>query len=291
MSNSLLPANANDEQIKVALRRFDSTLASYRDDIGNLVKSKGINPDEFYLTVINSFKRNPKLLECELPSVIGGVLAAAELGLMPNTPFQLSFLVPYRNSQKNVTEAQFQIGYQGWIELFNRHPNISHFDCELVFEHDEFEERKGVEQTLIHKPAKGERGKRIGAYAIVWTTNGKTTWTFMRESEIMAIKKLSKSPAWDEAKDPMGWMWKKCAVKQVAKKLPKTREIEIAIYAEDAEHVGKPISVDPERKTIAIEALETEADKAKAAESDKNQRVMEGAAEMFPSSPSSAIPG
>lgn len=296
MSEALLKSNATDEQTRSALQKFENIFGSYENHITTLVKAKGLDPRNFMVTVINSFKRNPTLLECEISTVLGAVLASAELGLEPNTPFQLSHIIPYNNNKAPkgkpavwVKEAQFQIGYQGWIELFQRHEKIESWDFAVVYENEEFKQIKGSKPDLIHVPIEDpeKRGSRKGAYAIAWLTgNDLPTWAYVSKSDIDVIKTKSRgsdseySP-WHEKNDPMGWMWMKVAIKQLAKKLPKTREIELSIYAEDAVETGKALKADPENKTIQLDPVESQEERNQNKAAEQSRNVAESTASMF----------
>lgn len=272
-----------------AIKRFESTINSYEDHIQSLLASKRLDPNEFINSVINSVKRNPKLLECEQSTLFGAVLMSAELGLPPNTPHGLSWILPYNvnvgssQNKRYESQAQFQIGYQGWIEIFNRHPAISQVDCNLVFENDEFKEVKGANPSLNHVPAESHTGKkRRGAYAIAWLKDKPhPVWVYMSAEEIMLIKSKSQGGgvAWKEENDPMGWMWMKSTIKQLAKKLPKTQEMRHAIYAQDTEDVGKPIKADG--KTIQLDPVEDEKDRKAAQKEQSNAEVGEASSELF----------
>lgn len=301
MSEALLQADATEIQINEALDQFDSALEHYRPQISEMVKLKGVNPDEFIASLKNSVKIKPTLLECTIQSLMGATLTSAELGLIPNNPFQLSHIIPYnvnkgdQNNKRYVKEAQFQIGYQGWFELFNRHPKISHVDCQLVFENDVFKQTKGNKPELIHEPFLDptEKGERIGTYAIAWLKDVEhPTWVFVHKTEIMAIKKKSpgayyrdgnenmNSP-WNPENDPMGWMWMKVAIKQLSKKLPKTREIELSIYAQDVEETGKVIRVDEQTQALKLDPITTVEDKNKDRTETKNAAVAAGMKDML----------
>lgn len=295
MSNALLKTNANDEQVAIALNDFQDRLSSYKGNISALLRVKNIDPEQFMVSVMNSVTRMPKLLECEVGSLLGAVLAAAELGLEPNTPFGLSHIIPYNNNKgtkdapKWVSEAQFQIGYLGWLELFGRHPKIKNVDFQLVHQNDIFKQTMGANPSLIHEPEidPTKKGARIGAYAIAWQKDvDNPVWAFVHASEITQIKSKSKgsdskySP-WDPANDPMGWMWMKVAIKQLAKKLPKTREIEISIYAEDAADQGKAITIDQNSQTIKLDPISDTEELNRNKTDEKSKNAVSGAAAML----------
>jgi len=276
----------------VAVKIFEATMWKYEDQLSQLLESKGIAAKEFIGEVITGIKNDPALLECEVRSLFGAFLVSATLGLTPNTPFGLSWIIGYKSKVDNtwVKMAQFQIGYQGWIELFGRHPEIEQIDCQIVYEADEFSEVKGANPNLIHIPAKDHTGsKRVGAYAIAWLKNKQfPTWVYMNASEIAAIEAKSNGgsgggKAWKVVNDPMGWMWMKSTIKQLAKKLPKTKESKLGVYAQDKEEVGKTIlaNLDEKQMTLDIDAVET-AEEKKVKELDQsNQNVAAGAGSVF----------
>lgn len=285
MNKQLLTSQASDEQKKGAIKQFEGVLKSYDTHIDSLLKSKRMDPQEFKVSVVNAIKKNPALLECEVSSLFGSILTAAELGLMPNTPFQLSYIVPYFNNDIKMKQAQFQIGYLGWIELAGRNESIAQMSSELVYANDDFEDVKGSDPVLLHKPAKNDRGERIGAYAIAWLTNGHKIWCYLPKEDILKIKKLSKGSdskhsAWNEDNDPNGWMWKKCAIKQLAKMLPKTREIQLGIYAQDAEELNKSIKVTDDG-TLNIDDLQDKDEQRRQNVADLDKMVTEHAAGLF----------
>lgn len=253
-----------------AVRSFEITLKKYEQNIIDLLHDRGVSPKEFMVITTNAVKKNPKLLECDRATLFGAILTAAELGLPPNTPAQLSYIIPYKrkykdgNMWKEVMEAQFQIGYQGHLELMHRNPNVQDVETDVVYEKDEFEVIKGEDKKIIHKPYYGEdRGKRIATYAIVYLKGAvKPKFVVLRDYEIEKFKKISQSAAYDsspwkdEDKDPMGWMWRKTAIKQIAKEIPKTKAIERALQVDNAMETGGKLIVTEEGEA---EVLENEA--------------------------------
>lgn len=90
----------------------------------------------------------------------------------------------------------------------------------------------------------------IGAYVIVELPTGGEVHKAMGKEEILNIgKKFSKSydtGAWNEAKDPELWMWKKTVLKQASKLVPKNERIIIATQYDnegdtDLEEVDKKL--------------------------------------------------
>lgn len=69
------------------------------------------------LTVIQS---NELLANATKESVYNSLLMAATLNLPLNANLGLAYIVPFNNKKKGVQEAQFQLGYKGYIQLAMR---------------------------------------------------------------------------------------------------------------------------------------------------------------------------
>lgn len=129
-----------------------------------------ITPERFTRMVLSAISTNPKLAECTPKSFLGAMMAAAQLGLEPNTPLGQAYLIPYKN--KGVDEVQFQIGYKGLIDLAYRSGEVELVQAHIVYENDTFECEYGLEPKLIHKPADSNRGEPIKVYAMFKTKSG-----------------------------------------------------------------------------------------------------------------------
>ena len=84
----------------------------------NYLKSViGSNKDKFATNLISAVNQNKALQECSNMSLVSGALVATTLNLSLNSSFGYAYLVPYKNKKTQTTEAQFQIGYKGYIQL------------------------------------------------------------------------------------------------------------------------------------------------------------------------------
>jgi recombinational DNA repair protein RecT len=93
-----------------------------------------------------------------------------------------------------VYECQFQVGYQGLIDLAKRSGVIEDISAKIVYENDYFDYSFGTERKIIHKPLLfGNRGKVIGAYAVWYFKDGKTHPEIMTLEEIYKRREVSQS--------------------------------------------------------------------------------------------------
>ncbi len=209
----------------------------YMKQIENLFGDKNLAL-EFLTNVVSSVQRVPKLLECTQDSLLNGFMTMASLKLMPSGVSGEAYVLPYENRKTGTCEAQFQLGYQGLITLLYR-AGAKDIVCELVRSHDKFSLSRGkINHEIDPLKNAADRGKVVGAYAIITLSTGGTVEQFMHIDDIFAhAKKFSKSygssfSPWNAESDPQGWMPRKTILKQTAKLAYKNPALNIAL-AED----------------------------------------------------------
>lgn len=88
------------------------------DAMQNYLKSViGSNKEKFVTNLVSAVNQNKALQDCSNQSLVSGALVATTLNLSLNSSFGYAYLVPYKNNKTNTVEAQFQIGYKGYIQL------------------------------------------------------------------------------------------------------------------------------------------------------------------------------
>lgn len=194
--------------------------------------------NKFLGAVVYCFQ-NSKLHECSKESIVSSFMKCAEYNLFPSSVSGEAYILPYKNRKTGSTEAQFQLGYKWIITLLARGGVRLYTD--IIRENDEIEITSGFEQNIIHKyPAKSPRWKAVWVYAIAITSDGQKFIKYMYRDDVLAFKKFSQSATakeewqrdkspWNEENDPELNMWRKTAIKQIAKNLPITEQIDRAI--------------------------------------------------------------
>ena len=178
-----------------------------------------ITPERFTRIVLSALSTNPKLADTTPQSFLGAMMTAAQLGVEPNTPLGQAYLIPYRN--KGVMECQFQLGYKGLIDLAYRSGEISIIQAQMVYSEDSFTYSFGLEPTLKHIPATGDRGEPVHVYAMFKTKEGGYGFEVMSIEEIRIFaQKYSK--AYDNGPWQTNFeeMAKKTVLKRVLKYTP-----------------------------------------------------------------------
>lgn len=77
----------------------------------------GKRAPQFCSTLVAISRQNAMLAKADPSSVIGAAITAATLDLPINPNLGFAYVVPYQDRKSNKTEAQFQIGYKGIIQL------------------------------------------------------------------------------------------------------------------------------------------------------------------------------
>lgn len=137
------------------------SLDTYRPVFMKLLAGTGISEETFAAQIANACRATPALFRCKPETVLGAALRCAQLGLAPNDPRNLAWIIPYGQ------EAQFQIGYGGIMELARRAVPGLRFDGRPVYPNDLFDVDYGKAEPLTHKPAVALRLER-GGDAFAW---------------------------------------------------------------------------------------------------------------------------
>ena len=90
--------------------------ASYQKAINNAIRDPK-KADRFIASITSAVSINPTLQECDPATILSGALLGESLGLSPSPQLGQYYLVPFNNTKRGVKEAQFQLGYKGYVQL------------------------------------------------------------------------------------------------------------------------------------------------------------------------------
>lgn len=231
----------------------ETTIAEYLKKMGPEISKalpKHMDADRLARIALTTIRTTPKLLQCNIHSLMAAVMQAAQLGLEPGL-IGHCYIIPYG------TEAQFQIGYKGMIDLARRSGNIQSIEAHEVYENDYFKLKYGLETLLEHIPYHlredktfSESGDVRGFYMVAKFKDGGHQIHYMPKSEIdehrnrsqgyKAAKKYNKETPWETDYIEMG---KKTVVRSAWKWLPISVEVMRQVEASD-ETVKKEIRED-----------------------------------------------
>ncbi|MBF1310483.1 MAG: recombinase RecT [Porphyromonadaceae bacterium] len=167
------------------LKLFNETLSNPRTQ-SYLESVLATKKNSFVNNISSLVANNATLQACQPLSVIyAGIKATAlDLPLDPNLGF--AYVIPYTNRKSGITEAQFQIGYKGFIQLAIRsgqYRTINVTDIKAG-ELKDFDLLAG-EMTFEALPAR-EKLPTIGYAAFIRLTNGFEKTLYMTKEEVEA---------------------------------------------------------------------------------------------------------
>lgn len=124
-----------------------SLLSRMRGEIEKALP-RHVTADRMLRVSVTALRTTPDLLKCSTASVLGSIMSSAQLGLEPNTPLGLCYLIPYKGV------CQLIIGYQGYLELARRSGLVAAPYAYVVREGDHFDYTLGLYPSLTHQPSK-----------------------------------------------------------------------------------------------------------------------------------------
>lgn len=259
-----------------------ATIDPYRPVIAKLLKGTGVNEETFVAQIANACRATPELFNCDPVTVLGAVLKAAQLGLAPNDTRNLCWILPYKNRDKGIMEAQFQMGYGGIMELARRAEPGLRFDGRAVYPNDEFDIDFGREEPLVHRPAV-VLGLDRGGDAIAWYVrakfpDGSTTIHALDRSGVEYHRAFSKQPnglMWSKSYDAAAL---KSVVTDMRRWLASSAQMVGAIASDEQVLTPDTIDIDPDESPelppLDVNATEAPDDRATIAAAGVNENAV-----------------
>lgn len=196
-----------------------------------------VTPERMTRIALTALSNNSMLAKSTPQSFMGALLTSAQLGLECNTPLGQAYLIPYNNGKKQVVETQFQLGYQGMLDLCYRTKQYKTIQARIVYEGDEFEYSYGFNETLKHIPH-GKSDKQVYVYAYYELVSGGHAFEVMSWAEVIKFAKQysqsvknNRSSPWTTNPESMA---KKTVLKKVMKYAPKSVEVAAAISSDSS---------------------------------------------------------
>lgn len=116
----------------------------------------GKNAQSFATSVLQIVNSNDMLKNAEPSTVFSAACMAATLNLPINNSLGFAYIVPFRNNKANRTEAQFQLGYKGFIQLAQRSGQFKRINACAIYSDDSEQDVYQRLTSLLPKPPKGQ---------------------------------------------------------------------------------------------------------------------------------------
>lgn len=184
-TNKLAKKNSNvGKSTLKALVNADVTKKKFQEMLGN--KAVG-----FLTSLINTTNGNAQLQQADPNSILkaGAIAATLDLPIDPNLGF--AYIVPYNNKGKN--EAQFQMGYKGFVQLAIRTGQYKRINVTELYE-GQFESYDPITDELKYNLDNRLSDEITHYVAYFQTINGFEKYNVMSKEEIENhAKKFSKT--------------------------------------------------------------------------------------------------
>lgn len=162
-----------------------------QDAVKNQINSVvgGKNGTRFVSSIISAVQTTPALQECTNPSILSAALLGEALNLSPSPQLGQFYMVPFDNKKKGCKEAQFQLGYKGYIQLAIRSGYYKKLNVLAIKEgelvhYDPLEEV--VEVNLIEDDILREEAPTMGYYAMFEYENGFRKTMYWSKKKMLA---------------------------------------------------------------------------------------------------------
>lgn len=103
------------------------TTKGYQSLIANTLRDPA-RVRRFTASITSAVAVNPALQECDAGTILAGALLGESLNLSPSPQLGQYYLVPFKNRKANKIDAQFVLGYKGYIQLALRSGQYADLD-------------------------------------------------------------------------------------------------------------------------------------------------------------------
>ena len=149
----------------------------------------GKNGTRFISSIVSAVQSTPTLQECTSPSIVNAALLGEALNLSPSPQLGQFYMVPFDNKKKGCKEAQFQLGYKGYIQLAIRSGYYKKLNVLAIKEgelvrYDPLDEE--VEVNLIDDDILREEAPTMGYFAMFEYENGFRKTLYWSKKKMLA---------------------------------------------------------------------------------------------------------
>lgn len=205
-----------------------------------LAMPKHMTADRMMRIALTEVRKVPALGQCNIESFMGAIMQCAQLGLEPGSALGHAYLLPFGNgkAKDGKSNCQLIIGYRGMIDLARRSGQIVSLTARTVHENDTFKYEFGLEETMHHVPADGDRGKMTHVYAVAKLKGGGVQFDVMSRVDVDKVRSTSKAGANGPWVTHFEEMAKKTVIRRLFKYLPVSIEIQQAVTLDERAEAG-----------------------------------------------------
>ncbi len=178
-------------------QKLDLTTYLTQDAVKRQINSVvgGKDGTRFISSIVSAVQTTPALQECTNKSILSAALLGEALNLSPSPQLGQFYMVPFDNKKKGCKEAQFQLGYKGYVQLairsgYYKRLNVLAIKEGELIRYDPLDEE--IEVSLIEDDIVREETPTAGYYAMFEYENGfKKTMYWTKRKMLAHAEKYS----------------------------------------------------------------------------------------------------
>lgn len=174
-------ANENNQTALTPIKRFNQCIAnaSTQEYLQSILGEK---KSSFVANVTALVTNNVQLQECAPMSVMYAAIKATALDLPLDPSLGCAYVIPFRNNKLNRTDAQFQLGAKGLVQLALRSGQFINLNNDVVYEGElvRFDKKSGEPDLSGVKTSDNV----IGYFAYFKLLNGFEKTLYMSKDEV-----------------------------------------------------------------------------------------------------------
>lgn len=170
------------------LKVFNDTITNQRTQ-EYLMNVLGEKKSSFVNNLTALVANNVKLQECDPLTLIYAGIKATALDLPLDQNLGFAYVIPYKNNREGKTEAQFQIGYRGFIQLAIRSGQFKTINVSEIKDGELVDENLITGEMIFKRAENRDELRTIGYVAYFKLTNGFEKMFYMTTEQIEAHAK------------------------------------------------------------------------------------------------------
>jgi recombination protein RecT len=183
---------------------------------------------KFSATINQALRNEPDLLECEFHTVMNAAIDAAYDGLNVDgreATMYVRKVKVAKNPDRWEKHACYTSMVFGLRKKILQSGQVLDLVTRIVYANEPFRIVAGSDPRIDHEIiADGsKRGEKIGVYSMAFLANGRSTFEYMTEEEVLAVRACATTDyVWNKNE---GEMWRKTVTRRHRKSLPSTRDL------------------------------------------------------------------
>lgn len=250
MSNEMVKATPQQELQQMFSTRKDALVELLPADV---------TPERFIRVVLNAAIKTPDIYAADKASLFIAATQCAQDGLLPDG--KEAYLGTHRGKDGKVSVTYIPM-IQGAIKRILASGRVRNLTSVIRYANDKFSWRiVNGEEFVEHEPyLDGDRGKRVGVYAVARLHDGSVFFEYMDADQVLHIARKSRAynSEYGPWKQHSEQMWRKTVMHRLARRLPLDEATQTLIERDHALYDYDTPALDmPTQSSAVLAVLDT----------------------------------